>query len=167
MPKSKEPSERRSRNRNQICRSELAAPTIARLTKGRQLRLPYRQSLEDGSAHFLRNSRIGGNGVPSFRAWMRTLTMLRLNAPAARTIDAPCATRALRRSLSASVQDPDIKRAILHYLNLAALAHCSALSDLMGSSTSTWWTCSHFGHSNVRKSEPARPGSIRASIMRP
>jgi hypothetical protein len=37
----------------------------------------------------------------------------------------------------------------------------------IGSPTTIFWTCSHFGHSNVRKSEWAGPGSIRDSIIRP
>jgi hypothetical protein len=65
---------------------------------------PYRDNLEGGSAHLLRNTRIGGNGVPIFRAWWRTPIVERLNAAAARMIDTPCSTKALRRSLSASVQ---------------------------------------------------------------
>jgi hypothetical protein len=39
-------------------------------------------------------------------------------------------------------------------------------TDFIGS-TDNLWTCSHFGHSKVRRSEWAGPGSIRASIMRP
>jgi len=41
------------------------------------------------------------------------------------------------------------------------------LIAFIGSPTTIFWTCSHFGHSNVRKSEWAGPGSIRDSIIRP
>ena len=39
--------------------------------------------------------------------------MVRLNTTATRMIDTPCSTKALRRSSSVSVQDPDIKRTML------------------------------------------------------
>jgi hypothetical protein len=59
------------------------------------------------SANLRRNTRIGGNGVPSFRACKRTLAMLRLNAAAARMIDTSCATNALRRKSSRI--SPDVR----------------------------------------------------------
>jgi hypothetical protein len=48
--------------------------------------------------------RSDGNGQPSERARARTLIVVRFNAPAARTIDAPCVTKVLRRSSSSFVQ---------------------------------------------------------------
>ena len=58
--------------------------------------------------------RIGRNGEPIFRAWLRTLIMERLNTAATPMIDIPCSTKALRRSLSALIQDdPDFERTVL------------------------------------------------------
>jgi hypothetical protein len=45
-----------------------------------------------------------GNGVPIFRAWLRTDAKLRLSAAAARAGEAPLATITLSRSLSSDVQ---------------------------------------------------------------
>ncbi|HTF73312.1 MAG TPA: hypothetical protein VK620_03065, partial [Bradyrhizobium sp.] len=43
-----------------------------------------------------------------------------------------------------------------------------SVSDFIGSPATIWWTCSHFGHSKVRRSTSAEgPGSMRDSIMRP
>jgi hypothetical protein len=49
-------------------------------------------------------SRIEGNGVPSLRAWLRTLTTEHLNAAAARKAQARLEAKALTRSLSSGVQ---------------------------------------------------------------
>ena len=118
---------------------------------------------------FLRKTRIGGNGSPSFRAGIRTLRMLRWSAAAARMIDAPCATNSLRRALSSSVQGLLAKPTIpLSYFGgLSPPAVQLVLADCNGSLTSVFWTCSHFGHSKVRSSKPLGLGSMRASIMRP
>jgi hypothetical protein len=48
-----------------------------------------------------------------------------------------------------------------------ALIFINARQPYSGATTTIFWTCSHFGHSNVRKSEWAGPGSIRDSIIRP
>jgi len=62
-----------------------------------------RQTLPGESAHFCRATRNGGNGQPSARARVRTLRIVRLRAAAALTTEAPWATRAFKRSSSASV----------------------------------------------------------------
>jgi hypothetical protein len=62
-----------------------------------------RHSLFGLSAHCFRAVRNGGNGHPSFLARSRMTTFLRRNAAEARTIDAPCATSAFRRSSSSAV----------------------------------------------------------------
>jgi hypothetical protein len=49
-------------------------------------------------------SRIDGNGVPSLRAWLRTLSTEHLSAAAARKAEAPPVAKALTRSLSSGVQ---------------------------------------------------------------
>jgi hypothetical protein len=56
-------------------------------------------------SHFFRATRCGGKGTPSFRARVFTEMVVRLNIAAARTGDAPAATKTLSRSLSASDQD--------------------------------------------------------------
>ena len=71
---------------------------------GRDKSYSWRQEFDEASANFLRKTRIGGNGAPSFLACIRTFFMLRLSAAAARMIDASCATNSLRRALSSSVQ---------------------------------------------------------------
>ena len=47
---------------------------------------------------------------------------------------------------------------------LSSLLFSQAMCDLIGSSSASS-TRSHVGHSNVRRTDPAGPGSIRASIM--
>jgi hypothetical protein len=62
------------------------------------------QMVSDVSAPFWRATRSAGKGQPSKRARVRTLIVVRRNAAAARMTDSPCATKAFRRSSSASVQ---------------------------------------------------------------
>jgi hypothetical protein len=49
---------------------------------------------------------LDGKGIPSFRAWVRTLIIDRLKAAALASNDLPFATKSFSRSLSASVQGP-------------------------------------------------------------
>ena len=57
----------------------------------------------------------------------------------------------------------DKKNLVIYSGGLSSLLFSQAMCDLIGSSSAS--TRSHVGHSNVRRTEPAGPGSIRASIM--
>src|SRR6476469_10555142 len=87
--------------------------------------------------------------------------------------------RASQRSLARKARVPVSTKLEGLILRLASAESCTrysgalsplfcqpALPDLSGSSASTLWECSHFGHSKVRRSEPAGPGSMRASDIR-
>jgi hypothetical protein len=57
------------------------------------------------------------------------------------------------------------KNLVIYLGGLSSLLFSHATCDLIGSSSASS-TRSHFGHSNVRRTVPVGPGSIRASIMR-
>jgi hypothetical protein len=75
------------------------------------------------SAHFCRAIRSGGNGQPIFRARWRTLITLRFSAAATLTTDAPCATKALKRSSSASVHFGFLERTTGGFMAWSPDAH--------------------------------------------
>src|SRR5882757_362133 len=73
------------------------------------------------------------------------------------------------RHLSSEMRATPVQNCSLRRPYFGALSPLSYQPDtnFIGSSTSVVWTYSHLGHSKVRRSDPAGPGSIRASIMRP
>jgi hypothetical protein len=88
-------------------RATCGRPKGASCEKRVALHHPLHQKSRD-SVHLCFAIRRDGNGVPSLRAWSRTLIIVRFNAAAARTTDAPLVASAFRRWFSSSVQTGDL-----------------------------------------------------------
>jgi hypothetical protein len=68
-------------------------------------------------------------------------------------------------NMATPIATRDKKNLIIYSGGLSSLLFSQAMCDIIGSPSASS-TRSHVGHSNVRRTEPAGPGSIRASIMR-
>ena len=67
-------------------------------------------------------------------------------------------------SMATPIATRDKKNLLIYSGGLSSSLFSQAMCDLIGSSSASG-TRSHVGHANVCRTEPAGPGSIRASIM--